>query len=176
MNLTLVAAVWALVILDCSLMGYRLAMGRSRLLDKRRYHQRASIAAGLLGFVPLAFVTAVARVLAYRAGPESVDQLNDAMARFVLVGGSYAAVILVASALCALPSVTVRTAASVMIFGPLTLLRPLVVVVTVAAAVGAAPPTWLAVVGLAIAVPGVAIEPVLDRRIARTLVAPPVAV
>ena len=169
MNVGLLAAVWALVVLDCALMGYRLAMGRSRLLDKRRDHQLASIRAGLVGLVPLALVTGVAVVLVDRAGGGATDTVNAAMGRFVVVGGAYAAVILAASALCALPSVTVRAAASVAIFGPLTLLRPLVVVVTVAAAVGPHPPGWLLVIGAAIVVPGVAIEPLLDRRVARSL-------
>ncbi len=49
MNGRALAAFWILVSLDCSLMGYRLAMGRSALLDKRRYHQRRSLRAAAVG-------------------------------------------------------------------------------------------------------------------------------
>ena len=171
MNPWLVSAVWALVVLDCALMGYRLAMGRSALLDKRRAHVRASVRAGLAGLVPLSLVTAVAVVLVERGGASTAAAFDDAMVRFVVVGGAYAALILGASALCAIPSVVVRTAASVVIFGPLTLLRPAVVVLTVAVAVGPDPSAALVAVGLLVAVPGVAIEPLADRRIAAGLVA-----
>lgn len=170
MNPALVATVWALVALDCALMGYRLEMGRSALLDKRRRYQRASVRAGVGATVPLTAVTAIAVVLVERGGPETAAAFDSAMGRFVVVGGAYAAIILGTWALCALPSLTVQTGASVVVFGPLTLLRPAVVVLTVAAAVGPDPSVELVLVGLLVAVPGVTIEPVLDRRIARALV------
>lgn len=167
MNPALVGGVWILVTLDCALMGYRLAMGRIAVLDKRRHHQLAAVRGALLGQAPLAFVTLIAVALTRRGGAAVAADFDQAMIRFLVVGGSYAALILGASALCALPSVTVRAAASVVIFGPLTLLRPLVVVATVAVSLGPDAPTDLLVIGLLVVVPGVAIEPLLDRRIAR---------
>ena len=83
--------------------------------------------------------------------------------------GLVTSVILAASALCAFPSVTLRTAASVVIFGPLTLLRPLVVVATVVYAVGLDPSPPVLLVALIVAIPGIAIEPILDHRIAMGL-------
>jgi hypothetical protein len=165
-NPLLVVGVWVLVTLDCALMGLRLALGRSALLDKRRALQWATVRAGLLGQVPLAVVTAVAVSLVGRGGADTAAAFDDAMVRFCGIGGAYAAAILATSALCLLPSVAVRSAASVIIFGPLTLLRPAVVVATVGGALGTDPPAELLVVGLLVAVPGVAIEPVLDRRAA----------
>ncbi|WP_426572400.1 hypothetical protein [Aquihabitans sp. McL0605] len=173
MSAVRLAAVWALVTLDCALMGYRLAMGRSLHLDKRRLHQQASIRAGLLGLIPIAAVTALALGLARPDGPLDAHALDDALGRFLVVGGAYAGIVLVGTALCLVPSVTVRTVASIAIFGPLTLLRPLIVVVTVAAAVLPDPSAPLVVLGLLVAVPGVAIEPILDRRIAAALSAAP---
>jgi len=167
----LVAGVWLLVTLDRALMGYRLAMGRSGLLDKRRSYQRATVGAGLLGQLPLAAVTVVAVILVQRASAATAVEFNEAIGRFLVVGGCYAAIILATSTLCALPSVTVRTAASVIVFGPLTLLRPLVVVLTVAVAVGPNPSAQLAASGLLVAIPGVTNEPLLDRRFARTIAA-----
>ncbi len=167
MNPVLVGGVWLLVSLDCALMGYRLAMGRSTLLRKRRYFQLATVRGGLLGLVPLAAVRSVGVVLVERGEPTVATGFDQAMGRFLIVGGCYASLILGASMLCALPSVTVRTAASVMIFGPLTLLRPLVVVLTIAVSLGPRPSTELIALGLLVAIPGVAIEPLLDRRIVR---------
>jgi hypothetical protein len=172
MNLLLVACVWALVTLDCTLMGYRLAMGRSAALDKRRYHLVASLRAGLAGQLPFICVLAIAVVLADRGGPSVTVAFNDAMGRFIIVGGSYAALMLGAWAFCILRSVTVATIASVLVFGPFTLLRPAVVVLTIGIAVGPSPPAALLVVGLLIAIPGIALEPLLDRRIAKQLLTP----
>jgi hypothetical protein len=167
----LIAGVWALVTLDCTLMGYRLAMGRSALLDKRRYHLRASLRAGLAGQIPLIAVIVLAVLLAHRGGSTVTAAFDDAMGRFIFVGGSYAALILGTWAFCAFRSVTVTTVASVLVFGPFTLLRPVVVVLTVGFAIGPNPPTGLLVVGLLVVVPGAGLEPVLDRRIANHLLA-----
>lgn len=172
MNPALVAAVWALVTVDCAFMGYRLAMGRVAVLDKVAYHRRAALRAALAGQGPLAVVVAVAVVVAERGGPATGRDLDDAMGRFIVVGGVYAVVIVGTWALCAIPSVTVRTAANVVVFGPLTLLRPLVVAATVVVAVGPDPSVALVAVGLLVIVPGVVVEPLLERRIARHLVAP----
>jgi len=170
-NPALVAAVWALVTLDCGLIGYRLAMGRMAILDKRRYHQRATVRAGLAGQAPLAVVTLLAVFLCWHH-PATGRAFDGAMRRFLVVGGAYAALILATSALCGFRSVTLRTISSVVVFGPLTLLRPVVVVATVVFAVGPHPTPALVVVGVLIAVPGVGIEPLLDRRIARRLLRP----
>lgn len=169
MNPLLVVAVWALVTLDCALMGYRLAMGRRATLAKASYHRRAGARAALVGQVPLAVVTALAVALVARGGDGTAAAFDAAMGRFVLVGAGYAALMLGTWALCAIPSTAVRTAASVLVFGPWTLLRPVVVVATVVAAVGPDPSPGLLVVGAVVVVPGVVVEPVLDRRIARDL-------
>lgn len=169
MNPALVIVIWLLVTLDSALMGYRLAMGRNALLDKRRYYQRASIRAGLIGQAPIAAVTVLALLLIATGPPGLGQQFNNAATRLILVGGPYAVVILATSALCALPSVTVRSAASVLVFGPLTLLRPLVAIAAVAAAVAPDPQWQLVVVGILVAVPGVCFEPLADHRVGRQL-------
>jgi hypothetical protein len=153
-------------------MGYRLAMGRSALLEKRRYHLLASVRAGLAAQIPLIAVIVVAAVLAHRGGSAVTTAFNEAMGRFIVVGGSYAALILATWALCAFRSVTVATVASVVVFGPFMLLRPVVAVVTVGFAIGLNPPTGLLVVGLLVVVPGVGLEPILERRIAKQLLRP----
>jgi len=167
----LVTCVWVLVTLDCTLMGYRLAMGRSAVLDKRRYHILTSLRAGLAGQIPLIAIIVLASVLADQGGASVTTAFDDAMRRFIIVGGSYAALILGTWAFCAFRSVTVATIASVLVFGPLTLVRPVVVVVTVGFAIGPNPPTALLIVGVLVMIPGVLLEPVIDRRIAKQLLA-----
>jgi len=173
MNPRLVGGVWALVTLDCALMGYRLAMGRSAVLGKRRYHRIASLRAGLVGQIPILAMIGLALVLAHQGGPTVTTAFDSAMGRFIQVGGSYAALIFATWAFCLFQSVTVRTIASVFVFGPFTLLRPVVVVAVVVFALGPDPPPALLLMGLMVVVPGVGLEPILDRRIATQLLAPP---
>ena len=168
----LIAAIWILVTLDCALMGFRLAMGRSAAIDKRRYYQRAAVRAGLVGQVAIAAVTILAVVLAHAGGTTATTAFNRAMPRFIEIGGGYAALILGASVLSAFPSVRLRSTLSVVIFGPLTLLRPVAVVVTVGYAIWPATSAPLVVVALLVAIPGIAVEPLLDHRIAKRILAP----
>jgi hypothetical protein len=142
------------------------------VLDKRPYHQLTSVRAGLAGQIPLVAMIGLAVVLAQRGGSTVTTAFDDAMGRFIAVGGSYAALILGTWAFCVFRSVTVRTVASVLVFGPFTLLRPIVVIATVGFALGPNPPPALLVVGLLVVVPGIALEPTLDRRIARQLLTP----
>jgi len=169
MNGQALAALWILVSLDCALMGYRLAMGRSALLDKRRYHQRRSLRAAAVGQPALAAVTLLTACLV-AAGPVGIDgAFNAAMVRLLVVAVPYAACILATTAVCILPSVSARTAASIVIFGPFTLIRPLVVSIAVLYAVLPDPRWQLVLVGFIVAVPGVLLEPCLDRRISHNL-------
>ena len=172
MSLPLLAVVWLLVLLDCSLMGYRLALGTSGLVRKRPAHLRAAGRGALLGIVPAAAVTVVALVLVDRGGPSVADEPDAALARLAVVGGVYAVVILGTWAACIIPTVTVQTVASVVVFGPLTLLRPVIVVLAVGVAVVPDASAPLVALGALVAIPGVVIEPVLDRRVARRLLAP----
>lgn len=169
MNGQVLAALWILVSLDCALMGYRLAMGRSALLDKRRYHQRRSLRAAAVGQPALAAVTLLTACLV-TAGPEGIDgAFNAAMVRVLAVALPYAACILATTAVCILPSVSARTAASIVIFGPFTLVRPVVVIGAVLYAVLPDPRWQLVLVGLIVAAPGVLLEPSIDRRISTNL-------
>jgi hypothetical protein len=167
MNLQALAVLWILVSLDCALMGYRIAMGRAALLDKLRYHQRRSIRAAALGQPALAAVTVLATCLII-VGPDGTDAaFNDAMVRLLVVAVPYAACLLATTAVCILPSVSARTATSIVIFGPFTLARPVVVIVAVAYAVLPNPRWQLVLVGLLVLVPGVLFEPCVDRRISQ---------
>lgn len=159
--------VWLLITFDCALVGYRLAMGRSGLLDKRRYHRRSSYRAAAIGQPAIIVVMATALLLVATGPPDLAAAFDAALVRLLLVAVPYAAAILVATAICVIPSVPTRTAASVVIFGPLSFLRPLAVVVAVAVAVVPDPRWPLVVVGSAVVLPGALGELVLDHRIRR---------
>jgi hypothetical protein len=172
MNLQALVVLWILVSLDCALMGYRIAMGRSALLDKRRYHQRRSMRAAALGQAALASVTMLATCLII-AGPAGIGAVfNDAMVRLLVVALPYGACLLATTAVCIVPSVSARTAATIIIFGPFTLVRPLVVIVAVAYAVLPDPRWQLVLVGFLVIVPGVLFEPCVDRRISQNTLRP----
>lgn len=167
MNHQALAVLWILVSLDCALMGYRIAMGRSALLDKRRYHQRQSIRAAAFGQPALIAMTLLTASLII-VGPDGTDAaFNDAMVRLLVVAVPYAACLLATTAVCILPSVSARTAASIVIFGPFTLVRPVVVIVAVAYAVLPDPRWQLVLVGFLVLAPGVLLEPCIDRRISQ---------
>jgi hypothetical protein len=164
-NPAALALLWAIVSVDGALMGYRLAMGRDARIDKRRYHRRRARRA--LGLVQpaLAAVTLAALVL-IATGPAGTGGAFDAaLCRLLTVVLPYAACFTVTTAVCLLPSVTARTAASIVIFGPFTLLRPVVLAAAVAYAVVPDPRWPLVAVGLTVLLPGVALEPVANRRV-----------
>jgi len=171
-NRQALAVLWILVTLDGALMGYRLAMGRSALLDKRRYHQRRSLGAAVAAQPALIAVTVFATGLIAAGPADTAAAFNDAVARLLVVAVPYATCILATTALCLVPSVAVRTAASIIIFGPFSLARPLVVIGAVAYAVLPDPRWPLVLVGFLVLVPGIFLEPCLDRQISATVLLP----
>jgi uncharacterized membrane protein HdeD (DUF308 family) len=85
----------------------------------------------------------------------------------------YVVVIMGATALYALPMPRLHTAVSVVIFGPCTLVRPVAMLAAVGWAVLPDPRWQLVLVGLLVGLPAVLLEPHLDRRVVRRLLAMP---
>jgi hypothetical protein len=123
-------ALAVLAVLDAAFAGFRAAAGRSALIDKRAYYRAALWrgAAHGVAAVALAGVAALGLVGLAPDGAALVGVYEVAAARALWVFGPYAAVLLVALALRAIPSVDLRSLLSVLLFGPLTLIRPMVVV------------------------------------------------
>jgi hypothetical protein len=121
---------YLLATLDGALCGFRAFAGRSALIHKRGYYIRAmwqgAGAAQLASLSSLA-VLAAAVVLSYHRATLHAD-LEAAAGRMLWVFLPYAAAVLVHLVLRALPSTDIRAATSVMVLGPLTALRPLVMV------------------------------------------------
>ena len=128
--LSVALALWLLASMDAGFAGFRDAAGRSPRLHKASMVRRR-VGAGLLwaqGICLLMLVVlAVGVALAPDPGP-LLAELTAVGARMVLVFGTYAAVVLSALAIYAVPHPDVSSLATVLVLGPFTLGRPAIVV------------------------------------------------
>ncbi len=121
---------YILATIDGALCGIRVAGGRSPLIHKRMFYVRwmlrgvfASQAASV------AALLALAAVLAFSAHClELRSDLQSTASRMLWVFIPYAGVVLLALALRLVPSTDIRSATSVMVLGPLTGVRPFVMI------------------------------------------------
>ena len=132
---------WLLATVDSAFIGYREAAGRNALIEKRAYYRRALIRGALFGQLAVLIVgviTAIAIVSSSNAGAlfSSIELVG---ARMLTVYVPYALIILITFCIRALPSVDIRSITSVLIFGPFTFIRPLVVLAGAVWGVVAAP-------------------------------------
>jgi hypothetical protein len=159
---------WLLATVDGAFAGYRAAAGRIMLIDKRAYYRQAMLRGALAVQVAVA-IMCLALGLALALSVEPQVLIAGAIAaeeRALVVYAPYAGLIAVALVLRAVPSVDVRSATSVVVFGPLTLLRPAVVVAGGALAARSASPLVLVLVVLVIAMM-LSFGPILDRILSR---------
>ena len=124
---------WALATIDAAFIGYREAAGRSALIDKGAYYRRAMIRGALFGQIAVLIVgAAIAAMLLVSPIPLArIHDLEQVGSRMLTVYLPYAIIVFVAFAVRVAPSVDLRSITSVLIFGPFTLIRPIVVVVGV---------------------------------------------
>jgi len=143
---------WLLATMDASFAGYREAAGRNALIDKRRYYLRAMIRGAVLGQVAVVIAALVILSLLLITGkPQSlIWDLEKAGSRMLVVYVPFAMMILLAFCVRSIPSVDIRSITSTLIFGPFTLIRPLVAIVGLVYGVLAAP--GVATVGLGLIV------------------------
>jgi hypothetical protein len=120
---------WLLATVDSAFIGYREAAGRSALIEKKAYYRRALIRGALFGQVAVLIVgviTAIALASSSEAGV-LFSRIEIIGARMLSVYLPYALIILITFCIRALPSVDIRSITSVLIFGPFTFIRPIVV-------------------------------------------------
>lgn len=121
---------YLLALLDGLLCGLRASMGRCPLIRKRGYYARALFQ----GIVGSQIVSALAFAALLIAAALSSHQdvlradLELAAGRMLRIFIPYAALVLFNLALRLLPSTDIRSATSVLMLGPLTAIRPLVMV------------------------------------------------
>ena len=143
---------WFLASVDAAFIGYREAAGRSALINKRAYYRNAMTRGALFGQIAVA-IAAITIALLILLSPQPamlIDDLHKAGSRMLIVYIPYALFIFLAVVLRAIPSVDLQSIASVLIFGPFTFIRPIVVVAGVVWGFLAAPGIATLLLGLLI--------------------------
>ena len=160
-----VFALYVLLTLDAMFSGICAASGRDARIDKRSYFLNAMIhgigwgqVACLLGLLIL-----TGAVYASADPGLAVEQMVRVGGRMVWVYLVYAVIILSFFAVRAIPSVDIRSMTSTVAFGPLTLVRPAVIVLGIGWGLSGGAQTSVAVAGLLIAVLMVPFRTLLNR-------------
>ena len=142
---------WLLATLDAGFAGYREAAGRNALIDKRSYYRRAMVRGALFGQMAVAVAAGtILLMLLISSDQQILADFERAGARMLMIYLPYAAFILVGFIFRMINSVDIRSITSTLIFGPFTLIRPLVAVTGVVYGVLAAPRIETIVTGLVV--------------------------
>jgi hypothetical protein len=166
--MTLVA-LYLLATLDGALCGFRAFAGRSALIYKRMYYTRAmvrgAVAAQIASFLSLFVLLITVAVSQHRAALRA--DLESAAGRMLWVFLPYAAAVLINIALRTLPSTDIRASTSVMVLGPLTGLRPFVMIAGVLYGVWSASLLETRLLGVFVLLGMLSLETFLNRIAAR---------
>jgi hypothetical protein len=132
---------WLLATIDSAFIGYREAAGRNALIDKRAYFRRALIRGALFGQLAVAFAGVITVIVLATSSDAAAlfSNFETVGARMLTVYIPYAVVLLITFCIRAVPSVDIRSITSVLIFGPFTFIRPLIVLAGAVWGVIAAP-------------------------------------
>lgn len=132
---------WLLATIDSAFIGYREAAGRNALIDKRAYFRHALIRGALVGQVAVLIVGVITVVLLASSTDAGAlfSNLEMVGARMLMVYVPYALILLSTFLVRAVPSVDIKSITSVLIFGPFTFIRPIVVLAGAVWGVVAAP-------------------------------------
>ncbi len=123
-------ALYVLALLDGLLCGLRTSMGRCPLIRKRDYYARAMVR-GVVGAQVVSSVALAALLLAMALSTRSGELRSDlglAAGRMLWVFLPYAALVVLNLAVRLVPSTDIRSATSVFMLGPLTAIRPMVMI------------------------------------------------
>jgi len=132
---------WLLATVDSAFIGYREAAGRNALINKGAYYRHALIRGALFGQLAVLIVGVITAVLLVSSGDSRArfSELEAVGARMLMVYLPYALILLTTFCVRAFPSVDIRSITSVLIFGPFTFIRPVVVLAGAVCGVIAAP-------------------------------------
>ena len=169
----IVFLLWLLATVDSAFIGYREAAGRNALIEKKAYYRHALIRGALFGQLAVLIVGVITAIVLASSGNarELFGKLELIGARMLLVYIPYALIILLALSIRALPSVDIRSITSTLIFGPFTLIRPLVVLLGAVWAILAAPSAITVALVVLIVCLMLGLEWVLGRFRSRGLIA-----
>ena len=132
---------WLLATVDSAFIGYREAAGRNALIKKGAYFRRALVRGALFGQLAVLIVGVITTLALVSSSDAAAlfSKLEMIGARMLTVYIPYALIILITFCIRAVPSVDIRSITSVLIFGPFTFIRPLIVLAGAVWGVVAAP-------------------------------------
>jgi hypothetical protein len=160
---------YLLASLDGLLCGCRAAMGRCPLIRLRTYYTTALLggffAAQVASFVAVIALAFVSRLTPHRN--ELRGDLEIAARRMLGIFLPYAAAVLSSLALRLVPSADIRSATSVFLLGPLTAVRPLLMVAGVLVGIYSARLWETRLLGLIVLTLMLSIEIILNRLASR---------
>jgi hypothetical protein len=147
---TTAIAVAVLALFDALLAGIRCALGRDGAIDKRPYLRRAFVTAVASGVVVVAANVALVAILVATAPDPHASwaAFERAGTTCIYVFGAFATVTLAALLFWVSPDPDYRVLATVIVLGPLTLVRPVVIAGGLALAIAGSsdPRVWIAAV------------------------------
>jgi hypothetical protein len=160
---------WLLATVDSAFIGYRDAAGRSALIEKGKYYRHALVRGALFGQIAVAIVGTVALgMVATAPQPAKLFATFEQVAtRMLMVYLPYALILTVTFFIRAIPSVDIRSITSVLVFGPFTLIRPLVVLAGAICGLLAAPTVNVVLLLVLVVSLMLGMEHALDRLRAR---------
>lgn len=121
---------WLLATIDAAFVGYREAAGRNALINKKKYYLKAMLRGAIFGQIAVLISLAIILILFSLSNEPHVflEDLQNTGKRMLIVYIPFALIILAAFAIRLYPSVDIKSITSTVIFGPFTLLRPIVAV------------------------------------------------
>jgi hypothetical protein len=150
--MALVSTMYVLVLLDTAFSGVCAASGRNALIRKRSYYLR-SMWHGALWGQPAILLGLLLVTVAVQLSTNKLQALEEAQIagwRMATVYSIYAIIVMSTFVIRAWPSVDIRSITSTVGFGPLTLIRPVVIVLGVAYAAFSKPETPILLVAVAL--------------------------
>ena len=160
---------YLLALLDGVLCGLRTSMGRNARIGKLWYYTWATVR-GLAGAQIVSTLALGGLLLVAVTSPNSHElrmDLEESAGRMLRIFLPYAAFVVGSLTLRAIPSTDIRSASSVMLLGPLTAVRPLVMIAGVLYGVFGSRLGETRGLGLLILVLMLSLEFALNRRMAR---------
>lgn len=136
--MTVLFALYVLGLVHGGFSGFREAAGRNLRIRKRRYFFRAVVRGLLVAQVAATIIFAVILSM-YLRQPDVLATLSAAGERALIVYLGYTVLVLLAFVPYAFRSVEVRSLTIVAVFGPLTLMLPLVILAGAIAAIASTP-------------------------------------
>ena len=150
--IALVIVMYLLVLLDTSFSGVCAASGRNALIRKRAYYLRSMWHGALWGQAAILMGLFILLVAVQCSGDEqrAIEEVQEVGWRMATAYSIYAAIVMTTFLVRVYPSVDIRSITSTVGFGPLTLIRPAVIVLGIFYATLARPGAFILLAAIAI--------------------------